>query len=89
MRRPVMIELIVRPAISGTIRRPELVADAPVTVCRNNGRNDVAPNITAPSRKLIAKHTAATELPNSLSGRIGSCTRRSWTMNAHGQDHRR
>ena len=58
------------------------MADAPVTVCRNNGRNDVAPNITAPSRKLIAKHTAATELPNSLSGRIGSCTRRSWTTNA-------
>ena len=67
---------------ASTIRRPELVADAPVTICRNNGRNDVAPNITAPSRKLIAKHTAATELPNSLSGRIGSCTRRSWTTNA-------
>ena len=45
---------------------------APVTVCRNNGRNDVAANITAPSRKLIAKHRAATELPHSLSGRIGS-----------------
>ena len=58
------------------------MADAPVTVCRNNGRNDVAPNITAPSRKLMAKHTAATELPKSLSGRIGSGTRRSWATNA-------
>src|SRR3954452_6530496 len=82
MRRPVMIEAIVKPAISDTMRRPELVADAPVTICRNNGRNDVAENITAPSRKLIAKHTEATELPNSLSGRIGSANRRSWMTNA-------
>ena len=82
IRRPVMIEARVSPPIIGTTSSPESVADAPVTVWRNSGRNEVAPNIRAPRRKLIRKHTVAIRLRNSRSGRIGSSTLRSWAMNA-------
>ena len=65
-------------AQNGTSSSPELVALAPLTTCRNSGRNTIAPNMLTPITSDIAVHTANTRLLNSPSGRIGSTARRSW-----------
>ena len=73
--------MIKRPATSGSIRTPELVADTPSTNCKNVGRNVIDPSIAKPTTNASALHTENTRLENSRIGRIGSAARLSTTTN--------
>ena len=76
-RRPDPTAEAITPTISGTSSSPEFVALAPLTTCRNSGKNTIAPNMLTPITSDIAAQTANTRLLNSPSGRIGSAARRS------------
>lgn len=65
----------------GRVRRPDEVADAPLTYWRYEGRNVSAPIMAKPTMKLSSEATANTLPRNNLIGRIGSGTRFSTTTN--------
>ena len=73
-----MIDAVSRPAISGSISRPEPVGDAPSTTWRNSGRKVSAPNIASPTRNETPLVTLNGPERNRLRGITGSCARRSW-----------
>ncbi len=79
---PTKSETTMAAAIIGSSRRPELVAEAPWTVCWNRGRKLIAPNIAKPSRKPISEMRVKLRFLNTCSGMIGSATRRSTGMKA-------
>ncbi len=78
---PAAIDVINRPATRGSIRTPELVADTPLTYCKNVGKNVIDPSIAKPTTNASALHTENTRLENSRIGKIGSTARRSTTTN--------
>ena len=51
--RPPTIETTIIASSIGRSRNPELVAEAPWTVCWNSGRKVIEPNIVKPTRKEI------------------------------------
>jgi len=65
--------------MSGSSRSPELVADAPVTACRNSGRNTMAPNMAQPRMNDSTTPTVNTPSRKRRMGRIGSAARCSQT----------
>ena len=78
---PEIIDAPIRPSISGTSSRPELVADAPLTTCRNRGRKAMAPYMATPRTKLTALAMLNVRPRNRWMGRTGSVTRRSTAIN--------
>src|SRR6201992_1161 len=73
---PLPIEVRSRPSTIGSRYTPEIVGETACTTCRNNGREDSAPNIAKPAASPIAAETEKTEFLNSRSGRTGSAGRR-------------
>ncbi len=67
---------------SGSTRRPDWVALAPVTSWRNSGRNTSAANSDSVVMNRTALTTTNTRSRNSRSGSTGSLARRSCTMKA-------
>ncbi len=78
---PELIEVISRPATSGSILSPDAVASTPSTYWRNVGRKVIAPSIVKPTTNASAEQTAKTFLVNRLIGRIGSSARSSTRTN--------
>src|ERR671921_690180 len=64
-----------RPAIIGSISRPELAAEVPEAICRNVGMKAMAENMPRPIAAPSAVATTKVGLPNRDSGMIG-CTAR-------------
>jgi hypothetical protein len=60
------------PAISGSSKRPELVAVMPSATWRNSGKNASAPSSTDPVSSPTALATAITGLVNNAGGSSGS-----------------
>src|SRR5436305_1762108 len=50
IRRPERMDAVSRPAIRGSISRPEPVGEAASTTCRKSGRKVSAPNLARPTR---------------------------------------
>lgn len=80
--RPVWV--VTRPAISettiidssiGRSSSPELVAEAPCTICWNSGRKVIDPNITKPTRKPTSEISEKLRLRKMCSGSTGSAAR--------------
>ena len=61
---------------SGSISSPEALALAPVTSCRNNGRNTIAANSEIVAMNSATLTTTNTRSPNSRSGSTGSAAYR-------------
>src|SRR5947209_2096601 len=68
---PLPVEVTNMPTTIGRVRRPEVVAETPLTYCMNVGRKVIAPNIANPTTNDSTQHTVNTGLPNSRIGRIG------------------
>ena len=51
MSRPEPIDEAKRPTTTGSMARPDLVGDMPITPCRKSGRKMIAPNMATPERK--------------------------------------
>ena len=71
------IDVISSPATIGKVRRPEAVADTPLTYWRCVGRNVIAPSMAKPTTNASTMTTLNTGSRNSRMGRIGSRARRS------------
>src|SRR5215468_8239095 len=80
--RPQMIEVVSRPAISGSSRSPEMVGLAPLTICSYCGRYAIAPNIANPTTKPTALDAENTRLRNRCNGTTGSAARLSAQTNS-------
>ncbi|MFJ5610215.1 hypothetical protein ACIQCJ_12595 [Streptomyces sp. NPDC093221] len=52
------------------------MADAPWTLCRYSGGSSVAPNIAAPTAKIIIDESRTFRVSNTRNGRTGSAARR-------------
>jgi len=63
------------PNISGSSSRPLAVGEAPRTYCRYCGRKFSAPNMAAPTRKLMIWETVKLRSLNISGGRMGSVIR--------------
>ena len=87
--RPLPIDAISTPAISGSSCSPDAVALAPFTICRNSGRYVIDPNSARPMMKPITLVRANTLLRNSASGSTGSAARLSVSTNSAEQHRRR
>ncbi len=66
------------PATSGRISNPDLVGDAPLTICRYSGITDSPPNIAMPMIVTWADATENVLLWNSRSGNNASSPIRFW-----------
>ena len=77
MMRPDANVLTVAASSSGRSRKPDCVALAPVTTCRNTGMNTTTAKNASVVRNSVAETTVKTGMRNSRSGRIGSLARRS------------
>ncbi len=78
---PLPVEVINMPATIGSVRRPDVVAETPLTYCIKVGRNVIAPSIANPTTKDSTQHTVNTGLANSRIGRIGAVARFSTQTN--------
>ncbi len=65
------------PTTIGSVRRPDVVAETPLTYCMKVGRNVIAPSIANPTTNDSTQHTVKTGFANKRIGRIGSGARRS------------
>lgn len=54
MTLPARVDTSTTGTIIGSISSPELVADAPCTVCWNSGRYRPPPNMTTPATRIMA-----------------------------------
>lgn len=70
--RPATSETIIMASSIGRSSSPELVADAPWTVCWYSGRKSTAPNITKPAMKPTTDIRLKLRLRKMCSGMIGS-----------------
>ena len=61
-----------RPPTIGSISSPDLVGDAPLTICRYSGSTDMPPNIVMPMMATWAEATEKVGLRNSRSGSMAS-----------------
>ena len=77
MRRPPQVEPASTPAIMGTSRNPDEVADAPRTIWRNSGRNTEPTTMTDPNSTAMTMETEKMSFLNIRSGSSGSSARRS------------
>ena len=71
-----------RPAISGSVRRPEPVGLAPFTVWKKSGRKTLEPNSAKPTISPVAPAIVKVRFWNSRSGSTGSAARRSTRTNS-------
>src|SRR5262249_15964558 len=76
-----MIEVVSRPAISGSSRSPEMVGLTPLTICSYCGGHALAPNIATPRTKPTAVDAENPRLRNRGSGTTGSAARLSAQTN--------
>ena len=72
---PTPTEAISSPSTSGSICRPDSVAEAPCTNCRYVGRYVTPPSIANPMMKLMIEHTVNTPDRNNRNGSNGSAAR--------------
>src|SRR3546814_16762046 len=72
MIRPEVTEAASSPSMRGKSRRPELVAEAPLTTWRNSGRKLMAPNIATPMMNPVALDTENVRSENRCTGTTGS-----------------
>ena len=70
------------PAVSGSSNSPELVADTPVTTCRNKGRKTTPPKSAHPMMRLSTELADTSGSRNRRNGRIGSVVCASHVTNA-------
>ena len=78
INRPEPSEESISPATSGSSSRPDLVGEAPLTICRYSGMTDRPPNMAMPMMVTWPEATEKVRLRNIRSGSSASSPIRCW-----------